>query len=62
MLSKEEKAKLKQMIAEYAMAEIDVGRAKSLGGLADEEAVRKAVHDASRKMEVLISYIDKEIS
>lgn len=62
MLSQEEKRKLKQLIKDYSMAEMDVGRAKSIGDLADDNAVREAVAEASAKMEVLFTYIDKEIS
>lgn len=62
MLTKEEKRKLKQLIKEYSMAEMDVGNAKSIGDLARDDAIKEAVAEAAAKMEVLFTYIDKEIS
>jgi hypothetical protein len=62
MLTKDEKLKLKKLISDYALAEMNVGTAKSIGDFVRDNAVREAVADAAIKMEILLNYIDKELT
>jgi hypothetical protein len=62
MLTKDETRKLKKLINDYSLAEMNVGSAKSIGDLARTDAVKEAVLDAAAKMELLLNYIDKELT
>jgi len=61
MLTKDERKKLLILIHDYSVAEINVGMARGVGFLADEQKLREAVASASHHLQMLVNYV-KEVS